>query len=290
MVTDRFIFVHVPKTGGAFVRRTLRIVATKERLGRLHWMANFDTIGAGRAILERARFLPFDRIRDAVSGRIDVIEFHDSVHRLRSFPTNAHKPALTVIRHPLDHLVDMFEYHMHDARYWKKMPENVVRKYVPKAPSVEFPEFIRLNDEYRLGRLLQRLGVERNDMRMDAGYLTVLYVAHLFDDPVRALRSMDPAWFKSGRHEAHMTNLAIVHTENLAVELRRVLGELGVDPRYLAFLGGTRPRHRLNVSAHRAGRNWRDYYDDDLLAAVSAKEWPLFTMFPEYDVPRRLVG
>ena len=256
VIDDRFIFIHVPKTGGSFVKAVTRIALFKEKLGRFHWLVSFRAVSSLKAV--RKKYMAF-----VPPATLDPVY-------LPFFQLNRQAVAkdrlFTVIRHPLDHLVSKYEFDRSQPGWRDDWSD------------ASFPDFVRRQYDGIPDRLWNDFGIRRTEMKMNVGLYSFIYVKYLFRNPGRALRLMDSSYFTGGRWRADMANLHFVKYESLNDDLHRVLLKFGMDRKHVDFI--RRTKRRVNVSRLREGRPWSEYYDDALLEYVLEREWPLFRMFP----------
>ena len=256
VIDDRFIFMHVPKTGGSFVKAVTRIALLKEKLGRFHWLVSFRAVSFLKAV--RKKYMSFvpPATLDPVYLPFSQLNRQDA----------AQDRMFTVIRHPLDQLVSKYEF------------DRSLPGWRDDWSDASFPDFVRRQYEGIPDRLWNDFGIPANEMKMNVGLYSFIYVKYLFRNPGRALRLMDRSYFTGGRWRADMANLHFVRYESLNDDLHGVLLKFGMDRKHVDFIRKT--KRRVNASRLREGRHWSEYYDDALLEYVLEREWPLFRMFP----------
>lgn len=253
ILTRKFVFIHLPKTGGTFVSDALKRVVQRprkgnflERLGR-RWKdpVLLDTLkhGTVREIPERWRGLP----------------------------------VVSVMRNPYDRLVSMYNF-----EWWKTKPPEWVdfrelKRLHPAWPEVSFEEFI---EGIQLFRMLQAPSIPAE---AQPGVMTEHFVRFFFRDPGAVYPRLDDAYIAGRGWEKDMDPVEFLRQENLNQDLHDALRRMGYPEKDIAFipcLGRILP----GKSKRGAGARWEDFYTPELKARIRRRERLLFAMFPEYDV------
>ena len=291
---DKIIFIHIPRTGGSFVKNAVATALAKERLGAFHRLAGFPSRQtnplktAANFVSVRFANLVRDRLPSeagywrSADGRYVYIHAYSP----RESDLAGGKP-FTVVRNPLDQIVSVYEFQIASPAFWsyvrRKTPESAIADMLPGAPDCRFADYVRFQYEHLISsRLRDKLGIEARDMKMDAGFYAVWQMLHMFRDPAQTMLALDKSDFANGRWRDCALDVSVLKFENLADDLRRALSERGMNSEHIDFIRiGNR---KLNAAPRRKPR-WREYYDDDLLEYVVEREWPIFQMFPEYAPP-----
>ena len=257
VITDKFVYIHMPKTGGTFVEAVLQRLLSKE--GGLY----IDTsTQSGKARLQ---------VRDQHQTVSDIPEAHRD------------KPLVLTIRNPYDHYVSFYEF-----AWWKNHPgdtfdEGRIRLRHPHFPELTFREYLESVFDWPV---LDQTYIEPSAARLlqaaDVGPLTFDYVRYLFEQPEAILRDL-PHYFEQGRYRAELSNVHLLRAESLNRSLYEYLVAAGYEPervRFVLRLGRIYP----DGSTRNPTSRWQDYYTPALRRLVGEKERFLFAMFPQYDV------
>lgn len=271
--TDRFVYIHQPKTGGTFVTTMLYRVHQVKRTESL-WRRTFRLLGRGRLTgPERGR---------RYEGRYGL--FHDAGNKHgKCFEIpEAHrgKLILSTIRNPFDRYVSEYEF-----GWWKKPEYLEYYRRVPgfeerygHFPELSFEEFVHLRNSSYCKSRVDGAGVEPL-----FGMQTEQFVQFYFDDPDTIRPRMDDHYFASGRYEEDMFPVRFLRTDRLNEDLYEFLVEMGYHPEDLECIlesGIILPGGRVR----REQRPWSRYYTPELARWVREKERILFELFPEFDV------
>ena len=296
LLSDRFTYVHEPKTGGTFVTHVLsrlhggvvdirasRLRGPALRLGFPSLAFHPERLRASRhaANGSRAKYGPLYNWND--HGTCSEIPMG---HRS--------KTILATVRNPLETYVSMFLFG------WWKRPEYVpdYERTVPdfhdryrEFPDVSFRQYLEL---LHAGCTLR--GTRDLDDPTGVGYLTERFVRYYFrlprgfgvgHDAERVLRNLD-AYVDGGRVRDEMFDVHFIRTSRLNAGLFDFLRAAGYDADDLAFVeslehvvptGGARTR----VAERAASHDWRRFYTAELEELVQKRERLVFSLFPDLD-------
>ena len=308
IITKKFIFVHFPKTGGSFVRTVLyRLcfpphgISFSRRpacfflrvcVGLCH---RFRFPGTGeRFVIASEVALPAGKKFPLVvcwwagcTACLRVLNFrwmHGSFHQLPDrflLHKGIQKPVLLTVRNPFAQYVSM--YFFNTARN-----ESSLGNVGATKNSHTFREYLLMANQLKYKDRHEQYfpSLER---RHDIGFLSMQLIFFAAPRP-REIMEMSAdefiAFFKGGRYRDWFRRLRVLHAEDMNRELYQFLLEMGYSEERIRFIPEQGP---VNASPP-AGKNWRDFYDDELLRWVYEKEWIYFEMFPEYGLGRNGVA
>jgi hypothetical protein len=251
IITDRFVYIHQPKTGGTFVT---------EVLSRLYQLKNTDAReNRYGGLTRRRKHHPCRKIREADRG----------------------KQVLATFRNPYDWYVSQYEF-----GWWKK--EQYLNKYrdrpgfdqrFPTFPDIEFADYVELVNGASVPAAA--------DAVESLGALTIEFIRFYFKDPAGVFSRIDEEYFASGRYRSDMFDVHFIHTDCLNRELHDFLlgaGYAAEDISFILGLGKIRPETPAEGQARADHQRWEDYYTPELKRVVRRRERHLFTVFPEFDV------
>ena len=292
LVTDAFVYLHQPKTGGTFVAELLAAIHEARGVpmpivtvepGQEHLLQPMQPGHAARLMLGT---------RYQHGARRDIP------------PAFRHLPVVATVRHPFDRYISQFEF-----AWWRINPamfgpiDDVQRRY-PNYPEITFSEFVRLTNDASVRKPADAAG--------DApGFHTQQFIEYFFRDP-------DAAWGRLGDVDALRTlfdrelrDVTFLDQSQLNDELAaylerhgypadeaarvRTAGRIrpagrtrpGVDNfeadgwtrAYSARLGTTLG-HRRDVEPQ--ADVWKRYLSPDTRAFIVEKERLLFERFPRF--------
>ena len=276
IITDRFVYVHMPKTGGTFVAKVLE---------RIHE-------ARGDAIRKQYSDAPPDpmlrRVKRVLRGGNTFIYMQ---HKQKNGSYNQHgisskiprehcnKPILGTVRNPYDRYVSQYEF-----QWWRLHPEQLasdidaLRAEYPHFPDVSFEEFVKLSNKY----FVRRPPTKLSDEAM-LGRQTEQFATYYFKNP-DDFAAIDSDYLAVGRfHVDLMPKLHLISTGNLNQNLHDFLLKMDYPEAEIAFIlsegkiypgrGGRRPDQK-----------WEKYYTPQIKAWVRQRERILFEMFPEFDI------
>jgi hypothetical protein len=267
VITDRFVYLHMPKTGGTFVEAALdRLYSPgqglRSRLGL-----------AGR----RGVYIDTSRKRDRrkIGGR-------DQHQTLRELPDEYRdRPLAFTVRNPFDHWVSYYEF-----GWWRTHPGDTfdelrIRERYAHYPELAFDEYLRACYEPDLLDSTSMPDALTNRLTAAGlGPLSWEYVRFLSDAPDAVLD--DPHQFFLGAHSIGTpVELRLLRQESLNRDLYDFLQSVGHSPETLSFIldmGRVHPRG----GPRRPSSAWEHYYTPALRRLVQEREAFLFSVFPEY--------
>lgn len=282
IITDQFVFVHMPKTGGTFVESVLERIhhARGDRIveQRYDLPARSTALRRlGGRLAARLRPPPRGLLIQAAHRREGTFNQHGTVAQIPA--AHADKPILTVLRNPYDRYVSQYAF-----KWWVEHPTaftqdlDRVRAEFPRYPELTFDEYVALSNRFFRGSPNRRFPWEDR-----LGRHTLQFAEYCFADPARAA-AIDAASLEAGlyRQDLH-PRLRVIFQENLNRELHDFLLEQGYAPAEIGFIldhdrilppGSSRP----------AAQGWESYYTPALKAEVRRRERMLFALYPQWDV------
>jgi hypothetical protein len=262
IITDRFTFVHVPKTGGTFVSSVLF------RLYHVRWTWVTHLISSMKRNLVYKRDYGTFIYNNNKHGTCAEIP-----------PEHLHKPVLMVIRNPYDLYVSQYEF-----GWWKRkefLPyyrtvDGFPRDYT-RFPDLSFEEYVKL---VNAAFCSPRDGAR--DEGPALGLQSELLVKYAFRNPQAVLQSVNEERVASGHYREDMYDVRFIRTHRLNQGLYDFLLGMGYEREDLEFilsLGKILPGGRGRAEIQR----WEKYYTPELKDKVRKKEWLFFSLFPEFD-------
>ena len=254
ILTDDFVFLHNPKTGGTFVTEVLE-----------HLL-----VPSGRQYVNQYKH-----------GDASNIPLSHSL-----------KPVITNVRNPFDHYASLFHFGYWINRQVEShltyFDQGEMARRFPNYPYLTFPEF--LNGVFDFGN--QYLPVEMREVSSEVilGPLTVRMLQYSVPNcqPLLQQLAVDKDLAPLKRQVARTRFL---HTESLNFDMYRWLGDLGfrdseVSP--VLFKAPVRPANTPNGEVLKFGHgqprnhHWSEIIDDHSRKRILRQDWLFFQLFPEY--------
>jgi hypothetical protein len=251
IITDKFVYVHHPKTGGSFVNSVLRQlyhvennVPRESRYGEFAW---------------RRKHRPCRKIPEEHRGKM----------------------VLATVRNPYDWWVSAYEFgwwrRKESMEYYRGLPG--FNERFPTYPDLGFADYLEaVNETWR---------TPEEDDTYSIGPLTDQFIRFYFKNPPEVRKKLDEEYFRSGRYKADMFDVHFIRTDRLNQELYEFLAAQGYPPDQLSFIMQLKrvlPELPPEGRRRAVQQRWQDYYTPDLKRFVQRRELPLFTLFPEFDV------
>jgi hypothetical protein len=259
VITDKFVFLHLPKTGGIFVTEILKRVQSNIKARNPHKVPFFLNLMTPNTQRLYAKF------KENQHGAYEQIpeEYRD-------------RPVFAVMRNPFDRYVSIFEYGVNPGgwRYNPYAEEKAIRQEFPNFPDLTFKDYLRLENSFGLrGRPYHDI------LRSNIGLLTFQFIQMFFKDPGETFRSLNDEYVNSDRYKEDMPEIIFLRMENLNRDLYHILLKFGYAVEDISFILNAEKIHIKSTT-----KLWEEYYTEDLIQYVSYKERFLFRLFPEYVV------
>jgi len=255
ILTPRFVYIHLPKTGGTFVtsvlERLMKPPRPATRLGRM--------------------------IRGIRGKTYRDTNKHGTVAEIP--PSHRGLPVLSTVRNPFDRYVSQYEFGWWKEKTKEWIDREALRRDYPSFPDLTFPEFV--DGATRHFPLLRTspLPPERA-----LGFQTEQFVRTYFTDPAGTWPLIDDAWIAARGWEKAMPPVRFLRMERLNADLHAFLLEIGFPPADVAFVLGEGKILPAGPGRKRE-RPWQEYYTPELRRLLRDRERLLFAMFPWYDAP-----
>src|SRR5829696_6819551 len=217
IITDRFVYIHMPKTGGTFVEAALQRLYLPER--------RFGLPGRARS---RQRGVYIDTSLKRDRRKIGGGDQHQTARQIPDAYRD--RPIAFTVRNPFDHWVSYYEF-----GWWKTHPgdtfdEVKIRSRYAHYPDISFDEYLRACYDWDL--LDRGYLPEGTDRQLDAagvGPLTYDYVRFLSPRP--ELVVVDPDSFFLGANSVGApVDVRFLRQESLNRELYDFLLSVGHSP------------------------------------------------------------
>lgn len=257
-VTNHFVFVHMPKTGGSFVAEVLRT------LYGVTWLHNL-LLRNEQLLLAKNKLL-----RVIGTGRINYEEFNK--HGLCNDIPSAfnHLPILSCIRNPFDWYVSNYKY-----AWWRSHPQDYPGlRNDPRWPNLSFDDYMDLSNSEWLGLLNPGVSINRS-----LGRLSVLFINYYCKHPQDILSLHDDNELFSAVC-SDMYPVDFLNTANLNIELYNYLLKTGnYSFEQLAFI---KDKGKVSPRNHRKPEDtWASFFSDKVFAEIQFRERMLFHLFPQ---------
>jgi hypothetical protein len=254
IITDKFVYLHMPKTGGTFVEKVLGQLFSEE--SGLYIDTSTEQ---GRTLFPRA---------DHHETFADIPEEHCS------------KKLLLSIRNPYDHYVSHYEF-----RWWRQQRNSIfddskVREIFPNYPELSFEEFLRAINNWHLRSFIDPWTTELFETA-DIGFLTWENVRYVFPDPVAVIEKFRGS--EGGSYPSAMPDFCFISMDRLNQGLYDFLTSMGFEHERLDFIlkmGRILPPE----GGRDESKSWRAYYSPELRQFVRQKDRLVFSMFPDFDI------
>lgn len=258
LITDKFVFVHHPKTGGTFATRAL---------SRVHQVKDPDSADVGEKT-NRTFGTPFGKSTLRSPKHAGCLDIPEAERR---------KKVLGIVRNPYDRYVSQYE-----VGWWKRAEylEDYRRRIpdlderYPTFPDISFHEFLTLMNRRKIAA------------GSEIGSETIEFIRRYFKSPGRVLGALEEDYFSSGRYRDDMFDVHFLQTDRLNRDLHDFLLAAGyprADIDFILELGKILPELPAEGTQRGDPESWASYYSPESKSFVRHRERHLFTLFPEFN-------
>lgn len=262
ILTDKFVFMHVPKTGGTFVTQVLREILTPNI-----WDWRMHAIGR-----RYGAYFP--------GYPYKYREIQQHAMRKHIPAPYAELPIASCVRNPYDIYVSeyTFNWWRENPQHWFDDPSAVVDEFGP-LENFDFPTFVRATIEQ--SHWSNNCRKSYPNLR-PMSYCSTEFLHYHVLRPQDIVADATSAEEFVPRARDAMQGVHFLLTHRLNQDLYEFLGSQGyptekIDPIL------TRGKIHPGKPRRKAGDHWSNHYDDELRMLLRESEPLLFAMFPEFD-------
>lgn len=262
VITDKFVYIHKPKTGGSFVTDAL--------------LALYD-----------AKWNRLSHLKLALKGKISYFNGFGEL-RLTSAKHGGcslipgkeqSKIIVSTIRNPFDYYVSQFEFgwwkRSEWLKYYRTFPE--FKQKFSQFPYLNFRQFMELTHF-----VFNPESFRDFDDPEAPGRNTIEFIDMYFKSPQEVYERVNSTYAQSGLFKNDMYPVRFIFTHKLNRQLYDFLLETGYPADKIEFI-----LQKEKVLPQGKGRinkpKWREYYTDELIELVRKKDNFLFSAFPEFN-------
>jgi hypothetical protein len=263
IITDKFVYIHPPKTGGSFVTSAL-LEAHAIKWSRLHHLKLSLT---GRLTFQ-SRF-----------GPLTLCDKHGACRRIPA--EHRDKPILSTIRHPFDYYISDYEFGWWKRREWRSHYRSIpaFEQQFPAFPHLSFPDYLRL-----MSAAFAPMGHRSFENPDHTGFFTAAFIRMFFREPVETPARFSPEYAAGDAYKTDMYPVTFLTTKELNRRLYEYLLSRGYPEGDIGFIlqkGKVLPLGKGREGGHK----WQNYYTPELQELLRKKDRFLFRLFPAFDLP-----
>lgn len=259
IITNSFIYIHFPKTGGTF---------TSDVLEKLHLMQKErrDNSLIRRLFYKKPYFEDYQEnsyFQAVGNGFLNHGLNHNGVSLIPD--RFSRLPIFTVLRNPYDFYTSFYE-----ADKWHKIElDGNQTKLFPNFPKLSFSQFIDFLNVYHTNYLLKR--ITQKEITREIGLYTLIFLFLYSDHPLNEINKfMEKGEQYSFDYERNnkIKNLVFLDYNQLNLELVNTLSTF-YDKKDLEFIEF---EERKNVSVRRRTEDWMSYYTAEIIDKISKRD------------------
>lgn len=246
IITDDFVYIHMPKTAGTFVTEILGRVYGEDRCINVHKHGTVSDIPTEYAC----------------------------------------RPIVSTRRNPYERYVSQYRFEWWKLHPESFCGEAEMRRLFPHYPDLSFADYLELANTAFIGCFQQQpTGFVNNNFAPQdrLGWHTEHFVRFYFENAREVFARIDEDYIDRGLYREDMHEVRFLRVDRLNQELHDFLVEVGHDPRDLEFVLSAE-RVLPAEGGREPGDRWQDYYTPELIEFVRTRERLLFKIFPELDL------
>lgn len=262
VITDKFIYIHKPKTGGSFVTDALL------KLYDGNWnLLVHAKLALLKVIHFKNKFGTLSLTANKHGGCLDIPKEHRD------------KLIVSTVRNPYDYYVSQYEFGWWKRKEWHRYYKGLdgFTSQFPTFPDLTFEQFM----------VLMAMAFNKpphNDFRSSYGLgrYTVEFINDCFYKPDEVLKKINESYVRHGDYKIDMFPVHFILTHKLNQQLYDFLLQQGYAKESIEFIVN---KEKVLPQGKGRGNNkkWENYYTPALKELVRKKDWFLFELFPEFD-------
>ncbi len=249
IVTDRFVFVHLPKTGGTFVSKMLIRATGGDRKGLRRFLFRLTARPPLRILAQLNKH----------GKRCDI------PRQWRDLP------VIGCVRHPHDWYVSNYRF-----GWWRKRPESYpgLARH-PSYPNLSFTEYLEASNH----EWVRKYFPDSEDTGI--GRFTLLFLHWFSNDFSADLMALKNGSFNLERMRQSVAGVRFLHTDSLNQDLGILLEDYGFS-RDVATKVRDSDRILPHGSERKSEETWNLFYTPRELADGYERDRWIFQLFPRF--------
>jgi len=262
IATDKFNFIHLPKTGGTFTQKIISDYYLNKTESILGFVKQKLKIEYCHKYYNPNRMLNFKSCWGQHGGINQIPEKYKG------------KKTLSIIRNPFDWYASLYGF-----KWWETNPElteNLSFKNIKNYPNISFEEMI---DIYH--QAVIEFGESINLDLASIGYYTFHFVLYYYSKPIEIFRkivAMDS--YEISEFSKLMYSVRFITQENLNVDLYNFLKEEGFNN--IGYILKSKKILPNNKGRAKGVDGWKEFFNKELIEMILEKEKLIFKLFPHY--------
>lgn len=262
VITDRFVYIHKPKTGGTFVTDAiLNLYEGKWTIFHHAWLATAKVL----------------RYKNRFGNLWLTADKHGGCNNIPK--SQLQKTIVSTIRNPFDYYVSQYEFGWWKRKEWLRYYKTLegFSTYEKNFPNLSFTQFMELMS------LAFNPARHRDFYNPEClGRNTVEFVNDCFHEPEEVLSKLSHEYIGSAYYRADMYPVQFIFTHKLNQQLYEFLLQQGYPEESIHSIIA-----KKKVLPQGKGRKkeqaWEKYYTPELKVLVRKKDWMLFQLFSEFE-------
>jgi len=261
VITDKFVYIHKPKTGGSFVTDAL----LKLYEGKWSMLVHLK-LATLKVVHYKNQFGTLSLTANKHGGCSEIP------------PGHLEKIIVSTIRNPFDYYVSQYEFgwwkRKEWSRYFSRFPG--FKEKFPTFPSIHFRQFMEL-----IHLAFNPHGFSDFDNPESPGRNTIEFVDMYAKSPAATYNKISVNYANSNSMKEDMYPVEFIFTDRLNSQLYEFLHKIDYPQDKIEFIL-KKEKVLPQGKGRSAKQDWRQYYTNDLIDLVRKKDEFLFSLFPEF--------
>lgn len=271
LIHNDFVFIHLPKTGGTFVTKTLQKVYVNGLRNRALPKKVYDKILVSTSLGEYEHKVIHLKLDQRVPNLNEEYGQHGGCNEIPEKYKN--KPIYSIIRNPYDYYFSLYKF-----RWWATYPilsESENKQFSPNFPNLTFTEFLEYTNTVYLTK---HLGYQPKSI----GFMTWKFIRFYCRKPNEVAKLLD------SNPDLDITRFMFpinwLHTETLNDDLYNMLLANDYNPSDINFIQDLdKIRPKSGKGTRTDNDRWQDSLGNQDILTIEEKDKTIFRLFPHYN-------
>lgn len=259
IVTAKFVFIHLPKTGGTFAQQMI--------------MDSYKNLNFRDRVKRKIGLIYCNRLNLEKKHKNSVVKVgqHGEVSLIPK--EHKSKDIISIFRNPLTRYISQYEF-----KWWQRFPEitnNYSYENHPDFPNISFKKHY-----FHYQKIIELLNGGKKT-NMPIGYHTFQFIRYYFKNPDNVLNNITESYIENGEYLNDMHPIKFIFNESLNEDLYNILKYYNFSEYRISNIKNAKRIYPEGIG--KESHDLKNYYDLEFLNEVYEKDYLLFKHFDNYN-------